>query len=150
MTYSKNGMLSAIMLLSIFSCKDNGSTFDCVEVKQDSIDAIPMKYTYVSHYGVWDRFHGDTTANGEIMDYRKFTAARKRNISNRKLPYGSIVRIYNIKDTTNYVDVRINDCWKLTNKRWFDLSYAAFDYLFDPDQWEVKVWYKVIYKPIKK
>lgn len=69
-----------------------------------------------SWYG--GKFQGRLTANGEIFDTNKMTAAHK------KLAFNSIVRVTN---TTNgqWVDVRINDRGPFVKGRIIDLSFAA-------------------------
>jgi rare lipoprotein A len=69
-----------------------------------------------SWYGA--KHHGKRTANGEIFDQRKFTAAH------RTLPWGSIVRVTNLENGKS-VEVRINDRGPFTKGRVIDLSRAA-------------------------
>jgi rare lipoprotein A len=65
-----------------------------------------------------DKFHQKKTANGEIYDKEKFTAAH------RTLPFGTIVKITNLqnKKTTT---VRINDRGPAIQSRIIDVSKAA-------------------------
>ena len=69
-----------------------------------------------SWYG--GKFQGRLTANGEIFDTNKLTAAHK------KLPFNTIVRVYN-KTNGKTVDVRINDRGPFIKRRIIDLSYKA-------------------------
>ena len=71
-----------------------------------------------SFYGFNDGFHGRQTANGEIFNTNKMTAAHKT------LPFGSQVRVTD-KDTGRSVIVRINDRGPYVHGRIIDLSYAA-------------------------
>ncbi|MCL2295338.1 MAG: septal ring lytic transglycosylase RlpA family protein [Spirochaetes bacterium] len=71
---------------------------------------------YASWYG--GKFHGRQTANGEIFDTYKFTAAHKT------LPFDSIVRVKNLENNKTTV-VRINDRGPFIEGRIIDLSYAA-------------------------
>ena len=63
-------------------------------------------------------FNGRRTADGEIFDNSKFTAA------NRTYPFGTIVRVTNLA-TNASVDVRINDRGPFTAERIIDLTAAA-------------------------
>jgi rare lipoprotein A len=69
-----------------------------------------------SWYGA--KHQGKRTANGEIFDQKKFTAAH------RTLPWGSIVKVTNL-DNGKSVEVRINDRGPFTKGRIIDLSRAA-------------------------
>lgn len=69
-----------------------------------------------SWYG--DRFHGRTTASGEVYDMRAFTAAH------RNLPFGTVVRVVRT-DTLQSVVVRINDRGPFIEGRVIDLSRVA-------------------------
>jgi rare lipoprotein A len=63
-------------------------------------------------------FHGQRTANGEIYDMYKLTAAHKT------LPFNTLVEVENL-DNTNRVIVRINDRGPFLKDRIIDLSYKA-------------------------
>lgn len=65
-----------------------------------------------------DSFNGRKTANGELYNSSKFTAAHKR------LPFGTIVTVTNIA-TGKSVTVRINDRGPFVAGRIIDLSRAA-------------------------
>lgn len=69
-----------------------------------------------SYYG--KKFHGRKTANGEIFDMYKLTAAHKT------LPFGTRVLVTNIKNGRS-VTVRINDRGPFVKGRIIDLSYEA-------------------------
>ena len=69
-----------------------------------------------SWYG--GRFQGRKTANGEIFDTYKMTAAHKT------LPFGTIVKVTNLKNDKS-VKVRINDRGPFIKNRIIDLSFAA-------------------------
>ncbi len=64
------------------------------------------------------KFHGRTTANGEIYDENKMTAAHKT------LPFGTTVRVTNLANGKKVV-VRINDRGPFVKGRIIDLSYRA-------------------------
>ena len=69
-----------------------------------------------SWYG--KKFHGRTTASGEIYNMHKLTAAH------RTLPFGTIVEVTHLENGRKVV-VRINDRGPSIRKRIIDLSYAA-------------------------
>ena len=71
-----------------------------------------------SYYG--DKFHGKSTASGELYDRNKLTAAHLT------LPFGSICRITNLKNEKS-VEVRINDRGPHVSGRIVDLSYKAME-----------------------
>ena len=69
-----------------------------------------------SWYG--DDFHGKRTANGEIYDMHKLTAAHKT------LAFNTLVQVENL-DNGKQVTVRINDRGPFIKDRIIDLSYKA-------------------------
>lgn len=69
-----------------------------------------------SYYG--NEFHGRKTANGEIYDSNKMTAAHKT------IPFGTLVRVTNLKNNKSVIVV-INDRGPFVEGRIIDLSYAA-------------------------
>lgn len=71
---------------------------------------------YASWYG--PDFQGKLTANGEIFDTNKLTAAHK------SLPFGSIVKVTNLENNKSVV-VRINDRGPYVAGRIIDLTHAA-------------------------
>ena len=71
-----------------------------------------------SWYG--GKFQGRKTANGEIFDTNKLTAAHKT------LPFGTVVNVTNLKNDLQ-VEVRINDRGPFVGGRVIDLSRAAAD-----------------------
>ncbi len=69
-----------------------------------------------SYYG--KKFHGRQTANGEIFDMYKKTAAH------RELPFESVLRVTNLKNNRSVI-VRVNDRGPFKAGRILDLSYGA-------------------------
>lgn len=65
-----------------------------------------------------DEYHGRKTANGEIYDMYKLTAAH------RDLPFNTTIRVTNLKNQKT-VTVRINDRMPDFKNRIIDLSYGA-------------------------
>ncbi|MCX6578979.1 MAG: septal ring lytic transglycosylase RlpA family protein [Candidatus Aminicenantes bacterium] len=63
-------------------------------------------------------FHGKRTANGEVYDMHKLTAAHKT------LPFNTLVEVENL-DNEKRVTVRINDRGPFLKDRIIDLSYEA-------------------------
>jgi rare lipoprotein A len=64
------------------------------------------------------KFHGKPTASGEKFDMRSMTAAH------RSLPFGSVVRVTNLKNDRQ-VTVRINNRGPFGKGRVIDVSQAA-------------------------
>ncbi len=73
-----------------------------------------------SYYGI--KFHGKTTANGEIFNMNELTAAHPN------LPFNTLVRVTN-KQNNKSVIVRINDRGPFAKNRIIDLSKAAAEKL---------------------
>ena len=69
-----------------------------------------------SWYG--PKFHGKLTANGEVFNQYKLTAAHKT------LPIPSAVKVTNLKNNKSLI-VRINDRGPFVNDRIIDLSYQS-------------------------
>ncbi len=69
-----------------------------------------------SYYG--KKFHGRKTANGEIFNMYKLTAAH------RVLPLGTPVKVTNMKNG-RWVEVKVNDRGPFIEGRIIDLSFAA-------------------------
>jgi len=81
--------------------------------------SIALHYTekgIASWYG--KDFHGRKTANGEIYDMYKYTAAHKF------LPLGSHVKVTNLKNQRSVV-LRVNDRGPFIKGRILDLSYTG-------------------------
>lgn len=82
-----------------------------------------VEHGIASWYG--QKFHGHSTANGEIFDMYELSAAHKT------LPLPSFARITNLANQKTII-VRINDRGPFANDRILDLSFAAakaLDYL---------------------
>jgi rare lipoprotein A len=75
-----------------------------------------VQFGKASWYG--HEFHGRATANGEIFDMHKQTAAHKT------LPLGTYVNVLNLFNKKEII-VRINDRGPFVKGRIIDLSYAA-------------------------
>ncbi len=79
-----------------------------------------VQYGLASYYG--PKFHGKITANGEIFDMYKVSAAHKY------LPIGSIVKVTNL-DNRKILLIRVNDRGPYIPGRILDCSYKAADLL---------------------
>ena len=71
---------------------------------------------HASYYG--KKFHGRKTANGEVFNMYKLTAAH------RVLPLGTYVKVTNLKNG-RWVEVKVNDRGPFIEGRVLDLSFAA-------------------------
>ena len=92
------------------------------DIYDEEIKEELAKYSYfqtgtASFYG--GKWHGRKTANGEIFDTYKLTAAHKT------LPFGTRVRVTNLSNGKSVV-VRINNRGPYSKGRIIDLSQAAF------------------------
>lgn len=80
---------------------------------------FPSGYTFrgkASYYA--DKFHGRSTASGEVFNQNKLTAAH------RSLPFGTKLKVRNLKNNRSVVVV-INDRGPFVEGRIIDLSYEA-------------------------
>ena len=88
-----------------------------------------------SWYG--PNFHGKTTANGEVFDMNKLTAAHK------SLPFNTRVRVVDLTSGKKVV-VRINDRGPFIKGRIIDLSRRAAEKLGIIDSGTAKVGLKIL------
>ncbi|MDH6250670.1 rare lipoprotein A [Chryseobacterium sp. H1D6B] len=93
------------------------------------------KTSYASYYH--DKFNGRKTANGEVFDNSKFTAA------NRTLPFGTNIKVTNLNNGKEVI-VRINDRGPFHSSRALDISKAAFDEIGDTDHGTIPVEYEIV------
>lgn len=73
-------------------------------------------YGESSYYA--DKFHGKKTANGEIFDMHKKTAAHKT------LPFNTMLEVTNLENNQSVI-VRVNDRGPYKKGRILDISYDA-------------------------
>lgn len=101
-------------------------------VNTTMVDFIAKGEMKASWYG--PKFHGKSTANGEIYDQMAFTAAHKN------LKFGTLLRLTNLKNGKSVV-VRINDRGPYIHGRDLDLSKAAAESLemMNPGVIKIKV-----------
>lgn len=69
-----------------------------------------------SYYG--EKFHGRQTANGEIFDMYKKSAAH------RTLPFGTVLQVTNMENNKSVI-VKVNDRGPFKAGRILDLSFQA-------------------------
>jgi len=106
---------SAVLLLAALTLAGCGGGSQELSTEPGSVQEGLA--SYYAH-----RFHGRTTANGEIYDENKMTAAH------RTLAFGTKVRITDIVSGKAVV-VRINDRGPFVAGRIIDLSYRAAEEL---------------------
>ena len=98
-----------LLVVLIFSCT--------ASPRYTSLKTI---YGISSHYGHNDGFHGKRTANGEIFNQHKLSAAHKT------LPLNTWVRVTNMDRLTKpSVKLKINDRGPYVGNRILDCSSAA-------------------------
>ncbi len=97
--------------------------FSSVQAQQDGSQPVKtispktkIQYGMASYYS--NAFNGRKTANGEIFNNQKLTAAHNT------LPLGTYVRVTNLRNGRT-ITVKINDRLHHRNKRIIDLSRAA-------------------------
>ncbi|MBN2426114.1 MAG: septal ring lytic transglycosylase RlpA family protein [Calditrichaceae bacterium] len=124
----KKNIILALFIFTFMSSCTAGNRFSSNKSIQDTSkneENINKKNTYAegqiltgecSYYGT--KFHGRKTANGEIYDMYKLTAAHKY------LPFGTILEVENLQNGKK-VRVRINDRGPFKKGRILDLSYNA-------------------------
>lgn len=82
-----------------------------------NLEVLHTEYGLITFYA--DEFHGKKTANGEIFDMNKLSAAHI------KFPLNTIIRVTNLKNSKSVI-VRINDRMPMNDKgRILDVSKAT-------------------------
>jgi len=122
------GFLCALIFLSILACSS-------VPGKKDSNWIGYTESGTASYYAM--KFQSKKTASGELYDKAKKTAAHK------KLPFGTIVKVTNIKNRKNVI-VKINDRGPFVKGRIIDLSNSAFSRIANLDAGVIEVKIEVI------
>jgi len=85
-------------------------------VRTSIVNYIDKGSMLASWYG--PRFHGKTTANGEVYNQMAFTAASKT------LRFGTLLKVTNLRNNKSVI-VRVNDRGPYIGGRQLDLSKAA-------------------------
>src|SRR5260370_33856375 len=101
----RNAVVVAAVVLALTGC-----------TKKADKTGYQVETGVASWYG--HPFDGRLTANGEIYDMEKMTAAH------RTLPFGTMLRVVNL-DNEKTTQVRINDRGPFVRDRIIDLSHAA-------------------------
>lgn len=107
------GFCAAMLLLVVQGCGSSART----------VQAQPVGHTesgMASYYG--NEFQSRKTANGEIFDQAKMTAAH------RTLPFGTRLKVTNTRNSKSVV-VRVNDRGPFVKGRIVDLSSSAFRHI---------------------
>ncbi len=112
MQFVKNALLLFFVVFSFVMCL---RAQDTVATKTQKGKA-KIQYGVASFYA--NKFQGRKTANGEIFNHQKLTAAHN------SLPLGTYVRVTNLRNKKTVV-VKINDRLHHRNKRLIDLTKAA-------------------------
>ena len=110
------------------------------DIQDEEIKEELAKYSYfqtgtASFYG--GKWHGRKTANGEIFDTYKLTAAHKT------LPFGTRVRVTNLSNGKSVI-VRINNRGPYSKGRVIDLSQAAFSKIENMSKGVTKVKLEIV------
>jgi rare lipoprotein A len=107
-------------MIGLYVVGCGGSTPRFTTKERQSSDLISSAHHQLegvaSYYA--DKFHGRTTANGEIFDMHSLTAAH------RTLPFNTKLKVRNIENDKTVV-VRINDRGPFKDNRVIDLSLKA-------------------------
>lgn len=86
------------------------------DATQIELEKGKIFYGQSSYYA--EKFHGRKTANGEIFDMYKKTAAHKT------LPFNTMLEVTNLENNKSVI-VRVNDRGPFVGDRILDLSYGA-------------------------
>ena len=138
----KTNIIFTIILCFAVGCSPNIAYGDYVNSKgmsRKQIEAIKnhprVQIGIASYYG--SKFHKKRTANGEIFNMYKVSAAHKT------LPLGTKVRVINLKNGKS-LTMRINDRGPFAKGRIIDLSYKAAQKLGFVNQGTTKVRIEVL------
>jgi len=122
------GFLCILILFTLLECST-------VPTKRDSNWDGYTESGKASYYAM--KFQSKKTASGELYDRAKKTAAH------RKLPFGTKVRVTNIKNSKSVI-VKINDRGPFVKGRIVDLSSSAFNRIANLDVGVIEVKIEVI------
>lgn len=116
MQTKKNLWLVAVLLPGVLLAEDLSVDRARSHPSVTSASRATTETGTASYYA--DKYHGRTTASGEIFDTGKLTAAH------RTLPFGTMVKVTHQGNQCS-VTVRINDRGPFVTGRVIDLSRAA-------------------------
>ena len=138
----KTNIILALIIVGIIGCGPSIAYGDYVKsdgMSRKEIEAIKnhprVQIGVASYYG--SKFHKKRTANGEIFNMYKVSAAHKT------LPLGTKVRVINLKNGRS-LTMTINDRGPYTKGRVIDLSYKAAQKLGFVNQGTTKVRIEVL------
>ena len=107
-----------LIILSIFIISPPGFS----QVKQEKLKAVKKKKNARIQYGTasfyHNRFSGRKTANGDVFNQKKFTAAHNN------VPLGTLIRVTNLRNRKSVI-VEVTDRLHPRNHRLIDLSRSA-------------------------
>ena len=118
----------------IKTTEDRDDVYD-EEIKEELANYSYFQTGNASFYG--GKWHGRKTANGEIFDTYKLTAAHKT------LPFGTRVRVTNLSNGKSVI-VRINNRGPYSKGRVIDLSQAAFSKIENMSKGVTKVKLEIV------
>lgn len=138
----KTNIILALIIVGIIGCGPSIAYGDYVKsdgMSRKEIEAIKnhprVQIGVASYYG--SKFHKKRTANGEIFNMYKVSAAHKT------LPLGTKVRVINLKNGRS-LNMTINDRGPYVKGRVIDLSYKAAQKLGFVNQGTTKVRIEVL------
>jgi rare lipoprotein A len=138
----KSNIIFTLIILCIMSCGPSIAYGDYVNsegMSRKQIESIKnhprVQVGIASYYG--SKFHKKRTANGEIFNMYKVSAAHKT------LPLGTKVRVINLKNRRS-LTMTINDRGPYVKGRIIDLSYKAAQKLGFVNQGTTKVRIEVL------
>ncbi len=138
----KTNIILALIIVGIIGCGPSIAYGDYVKsdgMSRKEIEAIKnhprVQIGVASYYG--SKFHKKRTANGEIFNMYKVSAAHKT------LPLGTKVRVINLKNGRS-LTMTINDRGPYVKGRIIDLSYKAAQKLGFVNQGTTKVRIEVL------
>jgi rare lipoprotein A len=138
----KTNIILALIIVGIIGCGPSIAYGDYVKsdgMSRKEIEAIKnhprVQIGVASYYG--SKFHKKRTANGEIFNMYKVSAAHKT------LPLGTKVRVINLKNGRS-LTMTINDRGPYVKGRVIDLSYKAAQKLGFVNQGTTKVRIEVL------
>ena len=114
-----------VIFALVFFFLSNAQSDNAVKEKKETTEKKPnpkpkIIYGVASYYA--EKFNGRQTANGEIYDGKKLTAACNQ------LPLGTWIRVTNLNNNRSVI-VKTNDRLHIRMKRVVDLSRAAAEKL---------------------
>ena len=138
----KTNIILALIIVGIIGCGPSIAYGDYVKsdgMSRKEIEAIKnhprVQIGVASYYG--SKFHKKRTANGEIFNMYKVSAAHKT------LPLGTKVRVINLENGRS-LTMKINDRGPYVKGRVIDLSYKAAQKLGFVNQGTTKVRIEVL------